>query len=96
MSKPAHKQDDPAKKPGQIQYGLALESGEFIPADQLPIRGQAKYLRDVIGRIQQEEQEKPKLTFEQWYAKHSKELPIWWQRNDVPARMIWQHAQENK
>jgi hypothetical protein len=64
MSVPFHKQTDPSKQAGQVVFppvaegpGLALESGEFIPAQELT-------LSDYIARKQEEPQ---RITFNEWW-----------------------------
>jgi hypothetical protein len=61
-STPFHKQTDASKLAGQVVYpvatgpGLALESGEFIPAQELT-------LNDYIER---KTDEPKKITFDEW------------------------------
>ena len=68
---PAHKQTNHSKQPGQVSFdrmpflkhstaepGLALESGEFIPAKELT-------LNDYIAKKQDEPR---RITFVEWFT----------------------------
>lgn len=95
--KPAHKEDDPAKKPGQIVTSpvAAVTRGESVTID--------KTLTDYIARKRRQDafdtvaQEK-KLTFDEWYSPTNG--PWHWQFEDKLfiecMRECWKAAQENK
>lgn len=54
--KPAHKEDDPAKAPGQIRNDVTLADYVQHKMELTPVNQVASYL--------------PKMTFDEWYMKH--------------------------
>ena len=86
MSKPAHKQDDPSKKPGQIKNDVTL--GDYIER-------KSKSMEKRIG-IQSADPKNGfwKLTFDEWW--NSNESKPFWDVDGQFAYGIWKAAQENK
>lgn len=59
MSKPAHKQDDPSKKPGQIKNDVTL--GDYIERKS----------KSMEKRIGIQSAAPKKLTFDEWWNKYN-------------------------
>ena len=81
MSKPAHKQDDPSKKPGQIKNDVTL--GDYIErkTDNMNSKSVQKRL----------EIQKKKLTFDEWWNKYNDDSLCF-----QSAKYAWRAGQENK
>ena len=92
MAKPAHKQDDPAKFPGQIKW-------DCLDTTLDDSRSSEKTLNDYIKRKEKQydvgTSKTPKLTFEEWWT----ELGLCDDGDSVLytyTLMAWKAAQENK
>ena len=90
MSKPAHKQDDPAKAPGQVINEVAL--GDYI---------HRKNYHDAFDKVAEEMGlKKKKMTWGQWYFEYCKEHPELLQNSNavnivLALQHCWKVAQEN-
>jgi hypothetical protein len=83
VAKPAHKQDDPAKYPGQIKNEITLDDyytrKGYVSSDSMEV--------------------KKKLSFEEWYRQNRvrlSHLPRLKDGGRNYAIEIWNAAQENK
>lgn len=103
MSKPAHKQDDPSKYPGQFRNAIGQERQELERTGQIKndvtlgdyIERKSKSMEKRIG-IQSAAPKK--LTFDEWYNMMYKDT-IYETMGTISRRQaenVWFHAQENK
>ena len=90
MSKPAHKQDDPAKAPGQVVNDITL--GDYITR---------KNYHEAFDRVAEENGlKKKKLTFDEWYSQSgwaARKKPLMLDVESLNRIMssVWKAAQEN-
>ena len=78
MSKPAHKNLD--HPPGQLRFGVELDSGEFVPAKDIPPPKKKLSFEEWWNSMTDE--------LGDFYRNP------WVEKEDV--RIIWESAQENK
>ena len=80
--KPAHKQDDPAKRPGQIRTEISLR-------DYYQRKG---YVNDNTSTNSEPVFRPKKLSFDEWYLQQGLQYDL-----SVKAKMMdcWKIAQEN-
>lgn len=84
MSKPAHKQDDPAKSPGQIVNDITL--GDYITR---------KNYHEAFDKVAEEKGlKKNKLKFDDWWDEHKWDNPCF-RLTREEGFVIWKAAQDN-